>query len=287
MLDRSAERRTEPLWLEAAARSPAAVAVLVGRGRIGVVAGADRAAPPRLARVPIADVGRFAAHPAFLGLDDGVPVFAAPADGVAFPGVHLADLRSTVIRLEDAAELEVAAYAGGLLTWHATHPHCSRCGAATRPEEGGHVRACPACGTRHHPRTDPVVQVLVHDGARVLLGRSPGWPERFWSVLAGFVEPGETLAQAARREVREETGLTLDGPLVPGGDQPWPVPHQLLVAFTGRARDVGAAVRAEELEDLRAFTRAELRAALASGEVVVPPPRALAGTLVGAWLAAG
>ncbi len=284
MLDRAAERRTEPLWIEAAARSPAAVAVLAAPGRIGVVAPADRAAPPRLARVPIADVARFASRPAFLGLEDGAPLFAAPAEGVAMPGVHLADLRATVIRLADPAELEVAAYAGGLLTWHATHPHCSRCGAATRSDEGGHVRACPACGARHHPRTDPVVQVLVHDGERVLLGRSPGWPDRFWSVLAGFVEPGETLEQAARREVGEEVGLALEGPLEPGGDQPWPVPHQLLVAFTGRAADVRAARRAEELEAVHAFTRPELRAALAAGGVVVPPPGALAGRLLAAWL---
>ncbi len=282
-IDRAAERRTDAFWLEAAARAPRARAVLATRGRIGVVEGA---APPRLARVPLADVGRFAAHPVFLGLQDGVPLFAAAADGAAFPGVRLAELRRTVLRVEDPDELEVAAYAAGLLQWHATHGHCANCGAATDAGEGGHVRVCPACGTRHFPRTDPVVQVLVHDGERLLLGRSPGWPERMWSVLAGFVEPGETLAQAAAREVLEETGLVVDG-LALTGDQPWPNPHQLLVAFTGTAADVRRHRLTEELEAITVLTRAELRSALAAGELVVPPPRAQAGVLIGAWLDGG
>jgi NAD+ diphosphatase len=282
-IDRAAERRTDAFWLEAAARAPRAQAVLAARGRIGVV---DGAGPPRLARVPLADVGRFAAHPVFLGLEGGVPLFAAAADGAAVPGVRLAELRRTVLALEDPGELEVAAYAAGILQWHATHGHCANCGAATRAEDGGHVRVCPACGTRHFPRTDPVVQVLVHDGERLLLGRSPGWPERMWSVLAGFVEPGETLAQAAAREVLEETGLVVDG-LAPAGDQPWPNPHQLLVAFAGTTADVRRFRLTEELEAIRVLTRPELRAALAAGELVVPPPRSQAGVMIGAWLDGG
>jgi NAD+ diphosphatase len=151
--------------------------------------------------------------------------------------------------------------------------------------DAGHLRRCPSCGAEHHPRTDPVVIMLVHDGDRALLGRQARWPRGRYSALAGFVEPGESLEEAVAREVAEEAGVSV-GEIRYRSSQPWPFPASLMVGFHARFAGGDAVASDAELEDVRWFERGELRA-IASGEtdLHLPPPVAIARRLIDEWLA--
>ena len=141
------------------------------------------------------------------------------------------------------------------------------------------MRACPACGAQHHPRTDPVVIMLVHDGDRAVLGRQPHWLTGRYSALAGFVEPGESLEEAVAREVHEETGAHVDE-IAYRSSQPWPFPASLMLGFIARWTSGEPVVGDGELEDVRWFTREEI----ASGGVKLPPRQAIARRLIEEWL---
>ena len=180
----------------------------------------------------------------------------------------------------------LAAHAAALVNWHRRHRHCAVCGAPTEISDGGIVRRCPRCGTQHHPRTDPVVIMLVTDGDRVLLGRQPVWPPGRYSALAGFVEPGESLEEAVVREVREEAGVEV-GPPEYVASQPWPFPTSLMIGFTAPYRSGEPHRVDEELEDVRWFDRHALARALAGREdspLGVPPPFAIARRLMEQWV---
>ena len=228
--------------------------------------------------------------PIFLGSDDDGPVFA----------VRRAD--AEVVGLRDIAAssagdmVGLIAYATALLNWaHATR-FCGRCGAATRPREGGHLRVC-ANGHQHHPRTDPVVIMLVVDGDRALLGRQATWPRGRYSALAGFVEPGEPLEGAVAREVAEEAGVAV-GEVRYVASQPWPFPVSLMLGFEADWAGGDPVPGADgELEDVRWFTREEIASAARddvawidgpdSDRLLVPPPIAIARLLVDRWLERG
>jgi NAD+ diphosphatase len=220
----------------------------------------------------------------FLGLAGDRPIFAA--EGEPERG-HPAGLREAATELpaEDAA---LGAYAASLLSWHRRHRFCANCGAPTEVIDGGHERVCPACGAHHFPRTDPVVIVRVVDGAdRLLLGRQASWPEGRFSVLAGFVEPGETLEEAVRREVREESGV-LVGPATYVASQPWPFPSSLMIGFNAIATGGDPRPGDGELQEVRWFERAEVEAAAAGrGDVFLSPPYSISRRLIDGWLAAG
>jgi NAD+ diphosphatase len=305
-LDRAAERRTDAAWLAEQVARPTARAVLAGDAGIHVT-GEDR-----LALLPLAALD--ADEPLLLGLDDRGPVFAVDADGstrAVPPPVSAADQRWTArgaiaaqgdgtpdpatgtlaIGLRTAAaslpqaDAGLAAHAAALVNWHRRHRHCSVCGAPTTVAEGGIVRRCDACGTVHHPRTDPVVIMLVTDGDRVLLGRQPVWPPRRYSALAGFVEPGESLEEAVAREVREEAGVEV-GPPRYVASQPWPFPTSLMLGFTAPWRSGEPRRVDSELEDVRWFARDEVAAALEGrddGPLGVPPRFAIARRLLEGW----
>jgi NAD+ diphosphatase len=301
-LDRAADRRSDPEWVAAQVESPDARAVLAGDAGIHVNG-------ERLALVPLAALD--AREPLLLGLDATGPVFAVDANGDSAGPVSAADQRWTargaiaaqgegppdpvtgtrplglraaaaVLRHADAG---LAAHAAALVNWHRRHRHCSVCGARTAIGDGGIVRRCPSCGTDHHPRTDPVVIMLVTDGDRVLLGRQPTWPEGRYSALAGFVEPGESLEEAVAREVREEAGVEV-GPPAYVASQPWPFPSSLMLGFnapwvSGDPRRID-----EELADVRWFERAQIAAAVEGREAPLglPPRFAIARRLLEAWL---
>lgn len=249
-----------------------------------------------------------AREPVFLGLDDSLPRFAAdlsdwmpetgadavlsgftdptvqhhPALGTEV-GFH--ELRGLMTRLT-AREAELAATGKALVQWHRSHGFCAACGAASVMAQGGWQRGCPVCGAQHFPRTDPVVIMLVTRGNSVLLGRSPGWPERMFSVLAGFVEPGETLEAAVRREVFEEAGITC-GAVGYLASQPWPFPASLMIGMRTEATDSAITLDPAELEAALWVTREELVQVLADRHPAIRPPRrgAIAEFLLSNWLA--
>ncbi len=196
----------------------------------------------------------------FLGLADDTPWFAAglpPSEAPPLPGEYRA--LNDVVLLMDGGHAAILAYARALVIWHETHKFCGRCGRATISTESGHCRKCAnaACGHRTFPRTDPVVITLILDGERCLLGRQAAWPPGMYSAIAGFIEPGETIEAAVRREAEEETGIEV-GDVRYLGSQPWPFPASLMLGFHATARTTAIRRKDNELEDCRWFTKADI-----------------------------
>jgi len=226
-----------------------------------------------------------------LGIDAGVAHFAVDVSAVEDPeaafGVadvaRFEELRAVAGQLasEDAA---IAAQARSFVDWHGRHPFCPACGGQTVAERAGAHRRCIACGAEHFPRTDPVAIAVVTQGDRCLLGRSPGWPETMFSALAGFVEPGETLEEAVRREVLEETSVRV-GSVRYRTSQPWPFPSSLMIGCIGQATSEAIRIDPAEIEEARWFHRPEVLEALAGvgRTLTVPPPFAVAHHLIRTW----
>ena len=276
LIDRLAERRDDDAWLRKIWDEPTTRVLVVHDGHIDATLNHDALAPRNTAQAP--DGERY-----LLGRDpDGVVWFAvrpaAPPDD--FAGVTLREAGAAFC----AADATLAVHAIALANWHAAHPRCPRCGAATEVAAAGAQRRCPADGTTHFPRNDPaVIMTVTDDTDRVLLGRHQDWPEERFSTLAGFVEPGETLEAAVAREVLEESGVTVSE-VSYLASQPWPFPASLMVGFT--ARCIGQPephADGVELAEVRWFSRDDLAAALASGEVVMPPSISIARWLVERW----
>src|SRR3954447_21641581 len=273
-VDRAGARRTDRAWVDERLSDPRSRALLITAG--GVVVDGDR-----LARVEVN--GR---DPILLGLeDDGSALFAVDLGDADPPaGTSAVGLREAPALLSQS-DSGLVAQATGLVNWHRRHPRCSVCGSPTEIAEAGYVRRCPSCGAMHHPRTDPVVIMLVVDGDRALLGRQARWPPGRFSALAGFVEPGESLEDAVAREVREEAGVEVRGPRYMSS-QPWPFPSSLMLGFVAEYAGGEATPRDHELEDVRWFAREELDA-IRAGRVDglhVPPPIAIARRLIDGWL---
>jgi NAD+ diphosphatase len=217
----------------------------------------------------------------FLGLRDGHGYGAVIVERVdqELQPVSLRMLGPTVA-VEDAS---LAVHAVGLSRWHQTHRFCPRCGSATDIGQAGHIRVCPSCGAHHFPRTDPAVIMLITDGDdRALLGRQPSWPEGRFSTLAGFVEPGESLPDAVRREVMEEVGVEV-GDVEFSGSQPWPFPSSLMLGFHGTALTTDIQVDHAEIAEARWFTRQEISDLTASEDLLLPPIVSISRWLVENW----
>jgi NAD+ diphosphatase len=242
----------------------------------------------------------------FLGLEEGAPRFAcevgdwqtepaAEATGfvdtaeMAHPDLdadlRFCDLRATMGAL-DATDAGNAAAARGAFAWHATHGFCARCGVRSEIDLGGWRRHCPGCGAHHFPRTDPVVIMLILHGNSVLLGRAPSWPEGMYSLLAGFMEPGESIEAAVRRETFEEAGVTV-GEVQYLSSQPWPFPSSLMIGCMAEAEDRAITRDPEELEDARWVTREEVLAGMTGALPGMRPARrgSIARFLIERWLA--
>jgi NAD+ diphosphatase len=296
-VDRATMLREDTAWLAAAWADPRSRVLVVHDGQAMVRFGDSG---PGLVLVPPAaapDGARF-----LLGTDaSGVAYFGIAVIGVARPviaagpaepgggadgqagSVRWAGLRQ-VGALLPARDAGLMTHAVALANWHAVAGHCPRCGAVTEPAAAGHTRRCVADGTEHFPRSDPAVIMLVTDpDDRGLLARNAQWPERRVSILAGFVEPGESAEQAVAREVFEETGLAVDRVRYVGS-QPWPMPHSLMLGF--RAHAAGGQqikVDAHEIAEARWFSRAELQAAVDRREVLLPPPVSIAHQILASW----
>jgi len=197
------------------------------------------------------------------------------------PATMVRDLRSLAVEgALPGFQLSLLALAKSLLSWHLSHRYCSRCGTATVSAFGGYRRDCSACDFQHFPRTDPVVIMLVTHQCRALLASSPHFPPGMFSAIAGFVEPGETIEEAVRRETAEETGLAV-GAVRYSMSQPWPFASSLMIGCYAQAQSDRLALNPAELAAAHWLTRAELRAALnGDGDIILPPPFAIAHHLV-------
>lgn len=241
--DRMEDLRREPHKIEALLASPQA-RIYRARGDLIEVEG-ER---PRISHVPLGDAA------IFLGLAaDGVPLFAEQAPESA----TLAPLRGLMLSgALPHEELTLLAQARSLVHWHETHGFCAKCGAQSEMKDGGYRRHCNTCNADHFPRTDPVVIITVTWNGHVLLGRQSSWAPGMYSALAGFMEPGETIENAARREVWEEAGIRV-GRVAYVQSQPWPFPSSIMIGLTGEADTHDIRVDHHELEDARWFSFAE------------------------------
>jgi NAD+ diphosphatase len=222
----------------------------------------------------------------FLGRDaSGRALLAVVIPGSPPPDedpVRWAGLREAG-HLLDARDVELAMTAVALSRWHETHTHCPRCGSPTWPASAGWTRACPQDASEHYPRTDPAVIMAVTDGdGRLLLGRNPSWPQGRFSVLAGFVEPGERLEHAVAREVREEVGIVVTDVRY-AGSQPWPFPASLMLGFTARATSVELVLDPAEIDEARWVSRESLAVEVAAGTLGLPGRLSIARRLLETW----
>jgi NAD+ diphosphatase len=282
-IDRRAEEREDPRWVAAAQADPATL-YLVGQGTAQLlhlepephIAFVTNGAP-LLATVPPANL-------VLLGWFRGTRcllVDLPPGTAPQLPaGTKLEELRPLAAVLP-AQEAGLLAYARALSIWRARHRYCGACGAVTVSTRAGHCLVCTnaACAHEFFPRIDPAIIVLVSDGERALLGRQASWPPRRYSTIAGFVEPGESLEDAVRREVLEETGVAVSAVRY-HSSQPWPFPSSVMLGFRAHAAAGSPARSGGELEDARWFTRAQL----AAGEAPAPPSQSISWRLIESWL---
>jgi NAD+ diphosphatase len=305
-LDRAGELRGNPEALASARADPTARAIVFWRGK--PLISAER--PAGLIRLTLDHAAlKDAAHPPILlGREEGGPTFAVDLSAWTPPDLDesslggfldpseqrhpalpewmvFAELRRVMTWLSPR-DAELAASGRAIFSWHDTHPFCAKCGVQTEPSQGGWQRLCGACGASHFPRTDPVVIMLITTGNSVLVGRSPGWPAGMYSLLAGFVEPGETLEAAVRREVFEEAGVRV-GEVRYLASQPWPFPASLMLGCHGEATSTDINIDPVEIEDARWVTREEMMT-VSQGhhpEIMSARKGAIAHFLIERWLA--
>ncbi len=284
--DRAARGRSDNAWLAGQRRHPASRVLLMSGLKVMVLDGAD---PPCAFWLTVGDLDdELDDRAIFLGADDqGVSAFALDLGGRNFPDARYVELRS-VGGLLPSTEAGLLAYTRGLVFWHQRHLFCGACGAATRSEQGGHVRRCTGCGAQHFPRSDPAVIVLVTHagrGERCLLWRSARFPGGMYSTLAGFVEPGESLEETVARELYEEAGIDVTD-VTYCSSQPWPFPASLMLGFRARALSDHLQIDRTELEDAAWFTREELLDPI-NRPVKLPNRDSIARHLIEAWLLEG
>jgi NAD+ diphosphatase len=294
-LDRKGGQRNQRDWIEARRNAPEARYILLADFKLAVISNADRTqtALRQFTSSELAAFGLEPKHAFFLGMAeaDAVPLFAAVLNASQLAALSgeaerlspLVDLRSLALQGQlSPDEIAIAGQARALAAWHATQRCCGRCGARTVARDAGWRRDCRACGQMHFPRSDPaVIMAIIHDN-RILLGHEHRFPEKLYSVLAGFVEPGDDIETAVRREIMEEAGIPV-GPVHYVASQPWPFPYSLMIGCWGEALDDAITLDVTELPEARWFTRDEV-AAMMKGEHplghIVPPQLSIAHTLI-------
>jgi len=291
-IDRAAERRADAMH---AFESDNRARAYVISGELIVLRKTDAQPDPLFACAAARGFGG-AAEIAFLGLVDGVPRFAVAIDPAAAAALkadnafEVTDLRSIAVRgLIEADHLPPLAEGKALLNWHTRHRFCPNCGSATQPVEAGWRRDCPSCQTPHFPRTDPVAIMLPVASDRCVLGRSHRFQPGMWSCLAGFIEPGESIEDAVRRETHEEAGIVC-GRVAYFRSQPWPFPTSLMIGCHAEAISHDIVIDRNELADARWFDREEVASMIARKHpdgLTAPAPVAIAYHIIRAWVEDG
>jgi NAD+ diphosphatase len=291
LIDRAAERRLDSRWLDARMKDPSTRTYVIGGEMIVLKKSAtihEPAFTPDEAQALAPNTEQV-----FLGVLDGAARFGtgiAPASAEALKtrsDLFAIDLRSIAVQgLVSADHLPPLAEAKAMLHWHARHRYCSNCGVKTELVDAGWKRACPACKAEHFPRTDPVSIMLAVRGDRGLLGRSGRFAATMWSCLAGFVEPGESLEDAVRREILEEAGIRC-GRVRYLYSQPWPFPMSLMNGCIAEALNDDITMDQNELVDCRWFSKDECAAMLMRKHpegLTCPPPVAIAHHIIRTWV---
>lgn len=301
VVPRAGEQRTDPAWFEKAWADPASKVIVVGAAQALVrtdeagvrlelhePAAALAIGELAIGELAIGELAGAAAERILLGTDEFGTVFLGlllPNTPTNADGVEALDLRQVGALLDDR-DAGLLVHAVALWHWHTTHQFCPRCGSRTRTSNGGHVRTCELDGSEHYPRSDPAVIVLVESAdGRCLLGRQKRWPPKRYSCFAGFVEPGESAEQALARELGEEAGITISA-FAYRGSQPWPFPRSLMLGYRALAASTDARPDGHEIEELGWYSREELSAAIAAGDVLLPPGVSIARRLVEDWFGA-
>ncbi|MBU6298314.1 MAG: NAD(+) diphosphatase [Alphaproteobacteria bacterium] len=290
-LNRLSEKRPDTAWIAARLRDPASLILPVWRLQPFTI-GADAALEAGFLRPGLCE--SLAARDApcvFLGSEGERAMFALDISAAEDPhhtgplaGLgEFRELRGAAALLP-AKDLAILGQAKAMIDWHQRHGFCARCGAPTAPGDAGYKRVCAACGTEHFPRTDPAVIMLATEGDACLLGRNKNWPPDFYSALAGFLEPGESIEEAVRRELFEEAGVRA-GKIAYYASQPWPFPSQLMIGCFAECDSRALTLDPNEIADAQWFTREQARALLA-GEIPGrrgPFAVAIAHHLIRAW----
>ncbi len=294
-LNRASEKRTDSNWIESKRRDPSSLVLPMWRLEPFLL-GPEKSEPPielGLVRPGIADSLADADAPCiFLGLDDDTAVFALdvsasgdPANVGPLAGLgYFRDARmaGSMVSMKDAA---IIAQAKAMIDWHRRHGFCPGCGAPTKVMDAGYRRLCAKCNAEHFPRVDPVVIMLATDGEACLVGRGKQFPPGMFSALAGFVEPGETIEEAVRRELMEEASVKV-GEVTYYATQPWPFPSSLMIGCFAKAESRDAKVDENELAEVRWIERRVARELIKGKELDglrVPPPIAIAHHLIKTW----
>ena len=290
-VERAADRRADGTALTALERQSCAFTYLIG-GELVVLRKGAQTHDPLFSLTQARGLGP-TAETTFLGFIDNEPRFAVALDPAVAKSLEgrddliVTDLRSIAVRgLVEADHLPPLAEGKALLNWHQRHRFCSNCGHATTVVDGGWRRDCASCKVQHFPRTDPVVIMLPFAGDRCVLGRSHRFVPGMWSCLAGFVEPGEAIEDAVRRETREEVGIDCDAVRY-FASQPWPFPPSLMIGCHAEARSREIVIDRAELEDARWFDRDEVVAMLQRRHpdgLGTPPTVAIAYHIIRAWV---
>lgn len=294
-LDRASEKRNDADWLAAKRRDPSSFVLPVWRLQPFIL-GPENAKGPLEAGFLRPGLAEALAGPdgicVLLGVDGEQAYFALditpardPANEGPLAGLgHFREMRAASMLLP-AKDTAILGQAKAMIDWHQRHGFCARCGAATTMADAGYKRVCAACNTEHFPRTDPVVIMLATHGDSCLLGRGKQFPRGFYSALAGFVEPGETIEEAVRRELHEEAGVRT-GKVAYHATQPWPFPSSLMIGCFAEAESRDIVVDHNELADARWESRDTVRAVLAGDQdrgFWLPPSIAIAHHLIRSW----
>ncbi len=303
-LDRASDKRTDASWIAEKRKDPTSLIVPMWDLKPLILPEINEGDGPDAGWLRPADIDEAATTglEIFLGVKNGKAFFAAEIDKTAKPEAEgplkglgeFTELRGAAAILP-SGDAAILAQAKAMIDWHARHGFCAVCGEPTQIAEAGYKRACPSCNAEHFPRTDPVVIMLATNGDKALLGRGPGWPDKMYSALAGFVEPGETIEEAVAREVFEETAVRVSD-VTYHTTQPWPFPSSLMIGCHAVASSTEITIDGNELSDAQWFDKADLAEAVEqaakggrlpgpkSAALWVPPPMAIAHQLVKAWV---